>query len=143
MALFRRRFFHFFRALYGEETGSKGMLGRFSVVLLIGLTRVAIAADTSGDFPSFPSDQSNSTAPASSVLSYGVNTPIQTLAANPATAAIVKANIPGLLEDDNFPFFKGMSLKTVASLSHGQISSDTLHTIAAQLKSVLISTAAN
>jgi hypothetical protein len=119
------------------------MLGRFSAVLLIALTRVAIAADNSEDFPTFPLDHSASIVPAGSDLSYGVDTPIQTLAANPAAAAIVEANIPGLLEDSNYPFFKGMSLKTVTSLSHGQISSDTLQTIAAQLKSVPISTASN
>jgi len=119
------------------------MLGRFSAVLLIGLTRFAIAADNSDDFPAFPLDSGASTAPALSDSHYGVDTPIQTLAANPTTAAIVEANIPGLLEDSNYPFFKGMSLKTVTSLSHGQISSDTLQTIAVQLKSVPISTASN
>jgi hypothetical protein len=71
-----------------------------------------------------------------------LDTPIQTLAANPVTAAIVEANIPGLLENNNYFFFKGMSLKTVASLSHGQISSETLQTTSSQLKSVLIATAA-
>ena len=47
--------------------------------------------------------------------------------------------IPG--KDDNYFLFKGMSLKTVASLSHGQISTDALQTIAGQLKFVPISVA--
>ena len=116
------------------------MLRRLCVVLLVGLTRAAVAADQAGDFPDFPANLEAS--PASvSVLGYGLDTHIQTLATNPATAAILDANIPGLLEDPNYDFFKGMSLKTVASLSRGQITGATLQTIAAQLKSVPIATA--
>ena len=110
------------------------MLARISAVFLIGLTRIAIAADASGDFPAFPSDPSEATSPSESVATYGVDTPIKTLAANPTASAIVDANIPGLLEDGNYSFFKSMSLKTVTSVSHGQISRNTLETVGAQLK---------
>jgi hypothetical protein len=117
------------------------VLGRFSAVLLIGLTSSAFAADASDDDRDFPAAPGALAMPEAPVLNYDLNTPIQTLALNPATAAIVNANIPGLLEDDNYSMFKSMSLKTVASLSNGRISGETLQTIAGQLKSVPISTA--
>ena len=74
------------------------MLTRFSVLLLVGLTEAAVAADATGDASDFPADSVAATAPVS-VLDYGVDTPIESLAANPAAAAIVEANIPGLLEN--------------------------------------------
>ena len=88
------------------------MLGRLSAVLIISFAQGAFAA--SADFPNFPSDGSG--ACRSGAPGYNLDTPIQTLAANAAAARIVEANIPGLLEDGRCDFFKGMSLKTVASL---------------------------
>lgn len=117
------------------------MLGRFSWMLLICFTHAAVAADASGDLSDFPADQTASIAP-TTIQNYSLDTPIEILAANPAAAAILNANIPGLLEDDSYFLFKDMSLENVASLSHGQITSDTLQTIATQLKSVPISTSA-
>ena len=110
------------------------MLARLAAVLLISLTCTAMAADAADDFPAFPFDPGSATASGAAALCYTLDTPIQTLATDPAANAIVDANIPGLLEDGNYFLFKGMSLKTVASLSHGQISTDALQTIAGQLK---------
>ena len=119
------------------------MLGRISAVFLIGLTEAAFAANSASDIPDFPSAPEAPAVLAAPGLGYDLNTSIQTLAANSATARIVEANIPGLLEDSNYPMFKGMSLKTVASLSDGRISPDTLQAIDGQLKSVPVSAVSN
>ena len=119
------------------------MLGRFSAILLIGMTGAGCAGGTPGDSADFPSTPFASTPTAASAGEYDLDSPIATLAANPTTAAVVDANIPGLLEDDNYPIFKRMSLKTVASLSGGRISTATLQTIAVQLRSVPMSNAAD
>src|SRR3954470_17750413 len=42
---------------------------------------------------------------------YDERTPIETLAADPAAAAILNKDLPGLLTDSQYPLFKGMSLK--------------------------------
>jgi hypothetical protein len=44
--------------------------------------------------------------------------------------------IPGLLADSHYVFFKGMSLKTIAALSGGQLTSTTLNQTAADLASL-------
>ena len=119
------------------------MFSRFAAILLLGFAGPAFAGDASSDVPDFPSAPGASAMPAAVMLCYDLNTPIQTLALNPATAAIVDANIPGLLEDSNYSLFKGMSLKAVASLSNGQISAKMLQTTADALKLVPVSTASN
>jgi hypothetical protein len=117
------------------------MIGRFVAVFLISLGHAAIAADADADIPAFPSP--SPAEPPAAATGYNLDTPIQTLATNPATAAVVDQNIPGLLEDENYSLFKRMSLKVVASLSGGRISTQTLQAIAVELKSVPISTASN
>jgi hypothetical protein len=58
--------------------------------------------------------------------SYDLNTPIQTLAAQPAAAAVINKDIPGLLTNENYGVFKVMSLKQVGVLSGGKLDKQTL-----------------
>ena len=53
---------------------------------------------------------------------YSSDTPIETLAADPAAAAILNKDLPGLLTDSQYPVFKGMSLKAVQQASGGDLS---------------------
>src|SRR5579872_13587 len=70
--------------------------------------------------------------------------PIEQLAAERETAAVLRKDIPGLLEDKHYPMFKSMSLRVIAALSNGEISSHTLAQTEADLRSVhpMIATAA-
>ena len=119
------------------------MLARLSIVMLLGLSGTAFAADTSDDLPDFSKPVGEAVAPAPALRSYDLDTAIQLLASNPATCAILEENIPGLLENSSYPFFKGMSLNTVASFSRGQITDQMLETIAGKLKTVPVSIASN
>ena len=55
-----------------------------------------------------------------------LNTPVERIAADPGGAAVLNKDIPGLLNDPNYPMFKGMNLKTLASLSSGRLDGQTL-----------------
>jgi len=70
--------------------------------------------------------------------------PIEQLAADQAAAAVLRKDLPGLLEDKHYPMFKSMSLRVIAALSNGKISTQTLAQTEADLRSVhpMITTAA-
>ena len=65
-----------------------------------------------------------------------LDTPIEQLAADQDTASVLRKDIPGLLEDKHYPVFKSMSLRVIAALSNGDISSQTLAQTEADLRSV-------
>ena len=65
-----------------------------------------------------------------------LDSPIEQLAADRETASVLRKDIPGLLEDKHYPMFKSMSLRVIAALSNGEISSQTLAQIEADLRSV-------
>src|ERR1700722_18743338 len=98
----------------GLSWGSKMRL--IAVALMLsGVTQIAGAQTTAtADAP--PSQ----TTPKPSA-GFDLNTPVGDIAADPAGAAVVNKDIPGLLSDPSFPDIKGMSLKMIASLSSGQI----------------------
>ena len=53
---------------------------------------------------------------------YSEETPIEVLAADPAAAAVLNKDLPGLLSDAQYHMFKGMSLKTLQQVSGGDLS---------------------
>ena len=72
----------------------------------------------------FPDAAGHTPAPASTALS--LDTPVERIAADPGGAAVLNKDVPGLLSDPNYPMFKGMNLKTLASLSGGRLDDQTL-----------------
>ena len=119
---------------------------RFAAIVLLGLvtgvpTGWAASATGNNDFP-LPPD-----APAASDLQapdtqLSADTAIEKLAANPGAVAILNSNLPGLLEDPNYPMFKSMCLKTIAALSGGRIPAETVKDVDTQLKAMPLTTAA-
>ena|SRR5579859_7366570 len=75
---------------------------------------------------------------------FTLDTPIEQLAAAKETASVLRKDIPGLLEDKHYPMFKSMSLRVIAALSNGEISSQKLAQTEADLRSAhpIIATAA-
>ena len=67
---------------------------------------------------------------------FTLDTPIEQLAAYGTTAAVLRKDIPGLLEDKHYPVFKSMSLRVVGALSNGELSSETLAQTEADLRTV-------
>ncbi len=67
---------------------------------------------------------------------YTLGTPLEAIASDPAGAAVINRDIPGLLSDPSYSLIKGMSLKAVASLSGGQITDEMLARTEADLKAL-------
>ena len=59
-------------------------------------------------------------------VTYNEQTPIEVLAADPAAAAVLNKDLPGLLTDAQYPIFKHMSLKALQAASNGDLSKDDL-----------------
>jgi hypothetical protein len=100
------------------------MRHRFTLVLF---SLLALAGCT--DTPSAPP-------PVLDPNHFTLDTPIEELAANSAAAAVLRKDIPGLLEDKSYPMFQSMSLRLVGALSRGELSSQTLAQTEADLRAI-------
>jgi hypothetical protein len=65
-----------------------------------------------------------------------INTPISTVAANPAGKAVLDHDLPGLLQRPEYGMFKTMSLKSLAGLSNGKITPATLNQVQRDLQNI-------
>jgi hypothetical protein len=53
---------------------------------------------------------------------YTLRTPVEIIAADPAAAAVLNRDLPGLLTNPSYPIFKTMSLKQMQEASGGDLS---------------------
>ena len=67
---------------------------------------------------------------------YNEETPIEVLAADPAAAAILNKDLPGLLTDTQYPIFKRMSLKAIQQASNGELSKSDVEKTVADLQAL-------
>ncbi len=70
-------------------------------------------------------------APAAGAMT--LDTPIETIAANPAGKAVLDKDLPGLTTHPAYDQFKGMSLKEVAPMSQGAVTDAMLTKVGADL----------
>jgi hypothetical protein len=96
------------------------------------LFRTAIAASLLFATSACAQDKAAQTGAAS----YGQDTPLETLAADPAAVAILNKDLPGLLSDAQYPMFKQMSLKTLQAASGGDLSKDDVNKTVADLQAL-------
>lgn len=75
-------------------------------------------------------------APVAAAAKYTVDTPIETIVADPAGKAVIDANMPGLTTHAMFDQFKAMSLKQLAPMSGGKITDEGLAKIGPALAAV-------
>ena len=68
--------------------------------------------------------------------SYSQDTPIETLASDPAAAAVLNKDLPGLLTDAQYPIFKAMSLKAIQQASGGDLSAEDVNKTVADLQAL-------
>ena len=69
-------------------------------------------------------------------ISYTENTPVEKIAADPDAAAVVKKDLPGLLEDANYSIFKTLSLKQRQAASGGELSRNDVDKCVADLQAL-------
>jgi hypothetical protein len=67
---------------------------------------------------------------------YTEDTPVEKIASDPAAAAVLDADIPGLLKDSRYPMFKSMSLKQMQQASGGDLSHETVNKAVADLQAL-------
>lgn len=86
-----------------------------------------------------PSVSAQTAAPAAApgaAAALSLDTPIETIAANPAGKAVLEANMPGITTHAQYAMFKGMTLKQVAPMSGGQITEAVLAKTQADLAGI-------
>jgi hypothetical protein len=90
------------------------------------------------DIVPFPDDDAAAPKPAEAAATrfYTLQTPLEIIAADPAAAAVVDKDIPGLLSDSRYPMIEGLGLKQVAALSSGELTPEMLARAEADLKLV-------
>ena len=74
---------------------------------------------------------------------YTLDTPLETIAADPAGSAIINKYIPGLLTDPSYEMIKSMTLKTIARLSGGELTNQMLAHTEADLKALPVQEKSN
>ncbi len=75
--------------------------------------------------------------PAPAVVSKpGLDTPIETLMADPKTKAVIDADLPKLAAHPSYEMFKAMSLHKLVPMSNGALTEDVLKKVAADLAAV-------
>lgn len=67
---------------------------------------------------------------------YTLDTPIETIAADPAGKAVLDADMPGLTTHASYDMFKSMSLTQLAPMSQGKITEAGLARAAADLAAI-------
>lgn len=67
---------------------------------------------------------------------YTLDTPIETIAADPAGKAVLDKDLPGLTSHEAYDSFKSMSLKAVQPMSNGALSDAALAKAATDLAAI-------
>jgi len=67
---------------------------------------------------------------------FSLDTPVETLVANPATKAVLEANLPGITTHPQYETFKGMSLSVLAGFAPDKLTPERLAAVAAALTKV-------
>src|SRR5256885_13221341 len=102
----------------------------FALFGLLAVPQLGCAPAPSNDLVPFPGSE-----PPVQNLSagYTLETPIEVIVANPRGEAVINKYIPKLLSNPNYGSFKGMSLKTLAMFSRGQLTDEKLALVKADL----------
>ena len=66
----------------------------------------------------------------------GLDTPIETLMANPKTKAVIEADLPMIPTHPSYEMFKGMSLNELVPMSDGKMTDELMKKVGADLAAV-------
>ena len=66
----------------------------------------------------------------------GLDTPIETLMANPKTKAVIDADLPTVATHPSYEMFKSMSLNELVPMTNGALTDEVLKKVAADLAAV-------
>ncbi len=97
-------------------------------VLIAAAAALTLAAPLAAQTPAAPTE---ATAP-----KYTVDTPIETIAADPAGKAVLDSAMPGLTTHAMYDQFKSMSLKQLQPMSSGKITDEGLAKVGEALAAI-------
>jgi hypothetical protein len=75
-------------------------------------------------------------APAPAAAKFTLDTPIETIVADPAGKAVIDKDLPGTTTHPMYDQFKGMSLNQVAPMAPDKLTPETLTKVATDLSAV-------
>ena len=101
--------------------------GMFAKPALVAITLLALIQSAPAQGP---------TAVTAVTTGYTLDTPLETIAADPAGEAVLNKHIPGLLTDPSYGIIKSMTLKSIARLSGGELTDQMLALTEADLKAL-------
>lgn len=104
-------------------------------VLLAALVAATPAAAFAAETAT-PAAKPATAAPAATAARLTVDTPIETIVADPAGKAVLDANLPGMTTHAAYDQFKAMSLKAVQPFSNGMITDELLTKVATALAAI-------
>jgi len=99
---------------------------------LIALSTVALPAAA----PDMEHSQHAAATTPAAASRLSLETPIETIAADPAGKAALEGGLPGITSHPSYDMFKAMTLKDLQPMSGGQITDETLAKIAAELAKI-------
>jgi len=67
---------------------------------------------------------------------FSLDTPIETIVADPKAKAILDADLPGVSTHPSYDMFKGMSLRAVQPMSNGKLTDDMLKKVETDLAAI-------
>lgn len=86
--------------------------------------------------PAAASAQTAPAAPTAPAAKFNLDTPVETIAADPAGKAALDGTIPGLTTHAQYEMFKGMSLNQLSGVAPDKLTPDILAKAAAELAKV-------
>jgi len=109
---------------------------KFALPAIAAFTCLAAPALAQNDIaPAAPAAPAAPTAPAAPAV-LSLDTPIEALAADPRSKAVLDARLPGLTAHPSYPMFKAMSLREVQPYSQGAITDELLAAIGTDLAAI-------
>ncbi|MGK6321075.1 hypothetical protein [Sphingomonas sp. DT-204] len=108
------------------------------VLLLAALTLAAPALAQTAPASTAPASASTTTAPAAPAAAskFSLDTPIETIAADPAGKKALDETMPGLTTHDAYEMFKSMSLNQLQPMAGGKITDEAMAKTKAALEAV-------
>lgn len=109
------------------------MKSLFAAAMMLAATP-AVAQTSPAPAPTpAPAPAATPDAAATPAAKLTVDTPVETIAADPAGKAVLEKDIPGITSHPMYDSFKSMSLKALQPMSSGALTDEMLNKVAADL----------
>ena len=108
-------------------------LAIIAAVSLAAVAAPALAQDHAGH--TMPA-AAPATATAGTAAKFTLDTPLETIVADPKGKAVIDADLPGVTSHEMYEMFKGMTLNQLAPMSEGKITPEALQKTAADLAAI-------